>query len=170
MDLKAAIRSIQDFPEKGIIFRDITTILQDGKVFRESVEMMAQAAAEFDFDIIAGPESRGFIFGTPLAYKLEKGFVPVRKKGKLPYETIEKSYDLEYGSATIEIHTDSIKKGERVLIVDDLLATGGTGRAIVDLIEEAGGIVVGFLCLIELEGLNGRELFDGYEIRSLIKY
>ena len=170
MDLKNAIRPIPNFPEEGIIFRDITTLLQDGKYFKQSIEQIAEAAAEFEFDIIAGPESRGFIFGTPLAYKLEKGFVPVRKKGKLPYKTIQKSYDLEYGSDIIEIHIDAIKKGERVLIIDDLLATGGTARAIVDLIEEAGGVVVGVVCLIELESLNGRKLFDGYEVRSLLKY
>ena len=170
MDLKNAIRSIPDFPEKGIIFRDITTLLQEGKYFRQSVEELAEAAAEFEFDIITGPESRGFIFGTPLAYKLEKGFVPVRKKGKLPYKTIQKSYDLEYGSATVEMHVDAIKKGDRVLIVDDLLATGGTARAIVDLIEEMGGIVAGVVCLIELEGLNGRKLFEGYEVRALLRY
>ena len=170
MNLKDAIRAIPDFPEKGIIFRDITTLLQDGEYFRQSVEELAKTAAEFEFDIIAGPESRGFIFGTPLAYKLEKGFVPVRKKGKLPFTTIQKSYDLEYGSDIIEIHIDAIKKGDRVLIVDDLLATGGTARAIVDLIEEAGGIVAGVVCLIELEALNGRKLFDGYKVQALLRY
>ncbi|MCL2873502.1 MAG: adenine phosphoribosyltransferase [Defluviitaleaceae bacterium] len=170
MDLKEIIRAIPDFPEKGITFRDITTILQDGKYFKQSIEEMAEAAAEFDFNVIVGPESRGFIFGTPLAYKLEKGFVPVRKKGKLPFKTISKSYDLEYGSDIIEMHIDAIKKGDRILIADDLLATGGTARAIVDLIEEAGGVVAGVLCLIELVDLNGRKLFDGYEVRSLIKY
>ena len=170
MDLKDAIRSIPNFPEEGIIFRDITTILQNGKYFKQSIEQMAEAAAQFNFDVIAGPESRGFIFGTPLAYKLEKGFVPVRKKGKLPYKTISRSYDLEYGSDTIEIHIDAIAKGDRVLIIDDLLATGGTARAIVDLIEEAGGIIAGVLCLIELEALNGRKLFDGYEVRALMEY
>jgi len=170
MDLCKVVRAIPDFPQKGIIFRDITTILQNAEAFKSSIDQMAEAASEFEFDIIAGPESRGFIYGAPLAYKLSKGFVPVRKKGKLPYKTIAKSYDLEYGSDTIEIHIDAIKKGDKVLIADDLLATGGTARAIVDLIEEAGGVVTGILCLIELEELGGRRLFDGYEVRALIKY
>ena len=131
---------------------------------------MAESVQDVDFDIVIGPESRGFIFGVPLAYKLQKGFVPVRKPGKLPYETIGQSYDLEYGSNTIEMHIDAIKPGQKVIIADDLLATGGTTKAIVDLVEKLGGEVVKIVYLIELEGLNGRELLKGQNIVSLLKY
>jgi adenine phosphoribosyltransferase len=131
---------------------------------------MAEKMAPTQYDIIAGPESRGFIFGVPLAYKLKKGFIPIRKKGKLPSETISKEYALEYGTATIEMHKDAIKKGQKVFIVDDLLATGGTAKAIAQMIEEAGGIVAGFVFLIELEGLNGRKVLEGYTVESIIKY
>jgi adenine phosphoribosyltransferase len=131
---------------------------------------MAEKMAQTQYDIIAGPESRGFIFGVPLAYKLKKGFIPIRKKGKLPSETISKEYALEYGTATIEMHKDAIKKGQKVFIVDDLLATGGTAKAMAQMIEEAGGIVAGFVFLIELEGLNGRKVLEGYAVESVIKY
>ena len=169
MDLRDAIRDIPDFPEKGILFRDITPILQDGKLLREAVDQLDALAQKYDFDIIAGPESRGFIFGVPLAYKLGKGFIPIRKAGKLPYETIKKSYALEYGTATIEMHTDAIKPGTKVLIIDDLLATGGTASAIVDMMEEVGAEVAASVFLIELSALNGREKIKG-NIEALIKY
>ncbi len=170
MDLKKIIRDIPDFPEKGIIFRDITPILQDKDALRDSVNQYEDALVGIDFDYIVGPESRGFIFGVPLAYSMSKGFIPVRKKGKLPYKTLSESYDLEYGSATIEIHEDAIKKGDKVVIVDDLLATGGTCKAMIDLIERAGGEIEKIVFLIELEFLNGRKVLDGYDVESIIKY
>jgi len=170
MDLKSIIRSIPDFPEKGIIFRDITTVLQVPEAFCDAVNKMADSVRDLDFDVVIGPESRGFIFGTPVAYKLNKGFVPVRKPGKLPYETKKKSYSLEYGNAELEIHTDAIKPGQRAVIIDDLLATGGTSRAIAELIEEIGGTVVAISFLIELEALGGRKILEGYDIFSAIKY
>jgi len=170
MDLSKIIRDIPNFPEPGILFRDITPILQDGEALVSSVDQMAEKMERTSYDIIAGPESRGFIFGVPLAYKLKKGFIPIRKKGKLPSETISKEYALEYGTATIEMHKDAIKKGQRVFIVDDLLATGGTAKAMVEMIEEAGGIVAGFVFLIELEALKGRDVLKGYTIESIIKY
>jgi adenine phosphoribosyltransferase len=170
MDLTKIIRDIPDFPEPGILFRDITPVLQDAEALVSSVDQMAEKMAQTQYDIIAGPESRGFIFGVPLAYKLKKGFIPIRKKGKLPSETISKEYALEYGTATIEMHKDAIKKGQKVFIVDDLLATGGTAKAMAQMIEEAGGIVAGFVFLIELEGLNGRKVLEGYAVESVIKY
>lgn len=170
MDLSTLIRDVKDFPKEGILFRDITPLLQDAKGLQESIDRMAEEVKDVDFDIVIGPESRGFIFGVPLAYKLQKGFVPVRKPGKLPYETIGQSYDLEYGSNTIEMHIDAIKPGQKVIIADDLLATGGTTKAIVDLVEKLGGEVVKIVYLIELEGLNGRELLQGQNIVSLLKY
>ena len=170
MDLKSIIRSIPDFPEKGIIFRDITTVLQVPEAFRDAVNKMADSVKNLDFNVVIGPESRGFIFGTPVAYILNKGFVPVRKPGKLPYETRKKSYSLEYGNAELEIHTDAIKPGQRAVIIDDLLATGGTSRAIAELIEEIGGTVVAISFLIELEALGGRKILEGYDIFSAIKY
>lgn len=170
MDLSTLIRDVKDFPKEGILFRDITPLLQDAKGLQESIDRMAEEVKDVDFDIVIGPESRGFIFGVPLAYKLQKGFVPVRKPGKLPYETIGQSYDLEYGSNTIEMHIDAIKPGQKVIIADDLLATGGTTKAIIDLVEKLGGEVVKIVYLIELEGLNGRELLQGQNIVSLLKY
>lgn len=170
MDLSTLIRDVKDFPKEGILFKDITPLLQDAKGLQESIDKMAEEVKDVDFDIVIGPESRGFIFGVPLAYKLQKGFVPVRKPGKLPYETIGQSYDLEYGSNTIEMHIDAIKPGQKVIIADDLLATGGTTKAIVDLVEKLGGEVVKIVYLIELEGLNGRELLQGQNIVSLLKY
>lgn len=170
MELKTIIRDIPDFPEKGIIFRDITPILQNPEALKESINKMAEMSNSYEYDIIAGPESRGFIFGVPLAYKLSKGFIPIRKKGKLPFDTISKEYSLEYGTNTIEMHKDAIKKGQKVLIVDDLLATGGTAKAIAEMIEEASGIVAGFIFLIELGALNGRELLKGYDVYSVVKY
>ena len=170
MYLNALIRDVEDFPKEGILFKDITPLLQDAKGLQESIDQMAREVQDVDFDLVIGPESRGFIFGVPLAYKLQKGFVPVRKPGKLPYKTIGQSYDLEYGSNTIEMHIDAIKPGQKVIIVDDLLATGGTTKAIVDLVEKLGGEVVKIVYLIELEGLNGRSILEGQNIVSLLKY
>lgn len=170
MYLNALIRDVENFPKEGILFKDITPLLQDAKGLQESIDKMADEVQDVEFDLVVGPESRGFIFGVPLAYKLQKGFVPVRKPGKLPYKTIGQSYDLEYGSNTIEMHIDAIKPGQKVIIVDDLLATGGTTKAMVELIEKLGGEVVKIVYLIELEGLNGREILEGQNIVSLLKY
>lgn len=168
--LEEYVRSIPDFPEEGIIFRDITSVLQDRDGLKLSIEAMQDMLKDVDFDVVVGPESRGFIFGVPIAYNLHKGFVPVRKKGKLPCETIEKEYALEYGTATIEMHKDSIKPGQKVVIIDDLIATGGTIEAIIELIEQLGGEVVKIVFLMELEGLKGREKLSGYNVDAVIKY
>ena len=170
MDLRSIIRDVPDFPHEGILFRDITPILHDPNALRESVRQMQDALAGIEFDYVAGPESRGFIFGVPLACTMGKGFIPVRKAGKLPYETVAQSYDLEYGSATIEIHADAIQPGQKVVIVDDLLATGGTCGALCKLIESQGGIVSGIVFLIELVDLNGRTLLENYNVTSIIRY
>jgi adenine phosphoribosyltransferase len=164
------VRSIPDFPEEGIIFRDITTVIQDPDGLKLAVDGIMEALEGVEFDVVVGPESRGFIFGVPIAYNLHKGFVPVRKKGKLPCETIEKEYELEYGSAIIEMHKDSIKPGQKVVIVDDLIATGGTIEAIIELIKELGGEVVKLCFVMELAGLKGRERLAGYEMSSVITY
>ena len=164
------IRSIPDFPEEGIIFRDITSVLQDADGLHLAIDSMQEKIADLDFDVVVGPESRGFIFGVPIAYNLHKSFVPVRKKGKLPCETISEEYDLEYGSAVIEMHKDAIVPGQKVVIVDDLIATGGTTEAIIKLIEQLGGEVVKIIFLIELEGLKGREKLSGYDVDAVIKY
>lgn len=170
MDLKSKIRVIEDFPKEGISFKDITTLLQDGEALKYSIDKMAESLREKNVDIVVGPEARGFIFGVPVAYALGAGFVPVRKPGKLPAETIETSYSLEYGSDTLAIHKDSIKPGQRVAIVDDLLATGGTLSSVVKLVEELGGEVVSINFAIELTGLEGREKFKNYNVESLIEY
>ncbi len=170
MSLYTLIRDVENFPKEGILFRDITPLLQDPKGLVESIDLMAKEVENVDFDLVVGPESRGFIFGVPLAYKLQKGFIPVRKPGKLPYERVSQSYDLEYGSNTVEMHIDSIKPGQKVVIIDDLLATGGTTKAMVELIEKLGGEVVKIVYLIELEGLEGRQVLEGYEIASLLTY
>ncbi|MCL2048681.1 MAG: adenine phosphoribosyltransferase [Defluviitaleaceae bacterium] len=170
MNLKKIIREIHDFPIKGILFRDITTALKEPQAFKFAIDSMADLLADVQFDAILGPESRGFIFGTPLAYKMGKGFVPVRKAGKLPAETVSKQYALEYGTATIEIHRDAVEQGKRFVIVDDLLATGGTARAAIELIEEMGGAVVTSVFFIELAGLGGREMLAGQDVRSLLVY
>lgn len=162
--------SIPDFPEPGIIFRDITTILQDSEGLHLAIDQLIAMLDGVDFDVIVGPESRGFIFGVPVAYMLHKGFVPVRKKGKLPCETISAEYDLEYGSAVIEMHKDSIKPGQKVVIVDDLIATGGTIEAITGLVEELGGEVVKICFVMELKGLKGRERLKKYDVETLIAY
>lgn len=164
------VRSIPDFPEEGIIFRDITTVLQDADGLRLAVDGMDELIGNVDYDIVVGPESRGFIFGVPIAYKNHKAFVPVRKKGKLPCETISQEYDLEYGAATIELHKDAILPGQKVVIVDDLIATGGTTEAIIKLIEKLGGEVVKIVFLIELKGLKGRDKLQGYDVDALIQY
>ena len=164
------VRSIPDFPEKGVIFRDITTVIQDPEGFRLAINEMKDLLKGLDFDMIAGAESRGFIFGAPLAYAMGKGFVLIRKKGKLPCETVSVKYDLEYGSAEIEIHKDSIKPGQKVVIVDDLIATGGTIEAAIKLIESLGGEVVKAIFLMELAGLKGRERLKGYDVDAVITY
>ncbi|SCW53390.1 adenine phosphoribosyltransferase [Lachnospiraceae bacterium C10] len=164
------VRTIPDFPEEGIMFRDITTVLQDADGFQLAIDEMQKFLEGVDFDVIAGTESRGFIFGTPLAYNLHKPFVLVRKKGKLPAETVEETYDLEYGSATIEMHKDAIKPGQKVVLVDDLIATGGTIEAAAHLVEKLGGEVVKMLFLMELEGLNGRERLGKYDVDAVISY
>ena len=164
------VRTIPDFPEKGIMFRDVTSVMQDPEGLQLAINGLNDLVKDVDYDVVVGPESRGFIFGTPIAYANHKAFVPVRKKGKLPCETVEKSYDLEYGSATIEMHKDSIKPGQKVVIVDDLIATGGTIEAAAKLVEELGGTVVKVIFLMELEGLKGRERLKGYDVESVIKY
>ena len=164
------VRSIPDFPEPGIIFRDVTSILQDADGLQLAIDSMQACLDGLDVDVIVGTESRGFIFGVPIAYNLHKPFVPVRKKGKLPCETIEKSYDLEYGSATIEMHKDAIKPGQKVAVIDDLIATGVTIEAAIDMIEELGGEVVKVVFLMELAGLKGRERLKDYDVASVICY
>lgn len=164
------IRSIPDFPEKGIIFRDITTVLQDPDGLKLAIDQMIDVLKDVDFDVVVGTESRGFIFGMPIAYALGKGFVPCRKKGKLPCETVCTSYELEYGSAEIELHKDSILPGQKVILVDDLIATGGTMEACARLVEQLGGKVVKILFLLELAGLKGRERLKGYDVSSLVTY
>ena len=168
--LEEYVRSIPDFPEPGIIFRDVTSILQDADGLKLAVDSMQALLEDVDADVIVGAESRGFIFGAPIAYNLHKPLVLVRKKGKLPCETIETSYDLEYGSATIEMHKDSIKPGQKVVIVDDLIATGGTIEAAAKLIEELGGEVVKIVFLMELAGLNGRDRLRKNDVASVIRH
>ena len=168
--LEEYVRSIPDFPEPGIIFRDVTSILQDADGLQLAIDSIQEKLKDVDVDVIAGTESRGFIFGVPVAYNLHKPFVPIRKKGKLPCETISQDYDLEYGSATIEMHKDAIKPGQRVVIIDDLIATGGTNEAMVKLIEGLGGKVVKTVFLMELAGLKGRDRLEGYDVDAVITY
>lgn len=170
MDLAALIRDVPDFPQPGVLFKDITTLLRDPAGFRAGVDRLTAAFVADRIDVVVGLESRGFIFGAPLAYRLGTGFVPIRKYGKLPADRIHVEYELEYGSAAFEIHTDAVKPGQRVLIVDDLLATGGTARAAVDLIERLGGEVVACAFLIELAFLHGRDRLPGRRLVSLITY
>ncbi|EOD00659.1 adenine phosphoribosyltransferase [Caldisalinibacter kiritimatiensis] len=170
MDLKSKIRVIEGFPKEGISFKDITTVLQDKDAFRECIYQLAEAFRNEEVDMVVGPEARGFLIGAPLAYELGVGFVPVRKPGKLPAETISFEYELEYGTDTLEIHKDAIKPGQKVLVIDDLLATGGTVHSTVKMIEELGGEVVGIGFFIELEFLNGRKLLEDYNVKSLVKY
>lgn len=164
------IITIPDFPEPGILFRDVTSVVQDADGLKLAVDSMIDTLKDIDFDLVAGPESRGFVFGMPVAYALGKGFVMVRKKGKLPRETVSRSYDLEYGSATIEIHKDAIKPGQRVVVIDDLIATGGSAEATCKLIEDMGGIVAKVVFLIELKGLKGREKLKDYNVESIVAY
>ncbi len=164
------VRSIPDFPEPGIIFRDVTSILQSADGLHLAIDGILEMLEGVDFDVVVGPESRGFIFGVPVAYALHKGFIPVRKKGKLPCETIEMSYDLEYGSAILEMHKDAILPGQKVVIVDDLIATGGTIEAIIKMIESLGGEVVKICFVMELAGLEGRKRLEGYPVSSVITY
>lgn len=164
------VLTIPDFPEPGILFRDVTSVLQDADGLQLAIDEMQKKLEGLEFDVIAGAESRGFIFGMPLAYNLHKPFVPIRKAGKLPRETVRKEYALEYGTAAIEIHRDAIQPGQRVVIVDDLIATGGTIRACAELVEELGGTVVKLLFLMELAGLDGRSQLAGYDVDSVITY
>ena len=170
MDLASTIRSVPDFPVEGILFYDITTLLKNPAALKESVDRLVDPYREAGVDVVVGIESRGFIFGVPLAYQLGVGFVPVQKPGKLPAETTAESYELEYGTNTVEIHVDAIEKGQKVLVVDDLLATGGTAQATCKLVKKLGGKVVGVAFVIELNFLNGREKLKGYDILSLIQY
>ena len=170
MDLRDKIRNIQDFPQEGVLFCDITTLLKDAEGMKEAIDQMTAKLEGVDFDLVLGPESRGFIFGMPVAYNMGKGFVPVRKAGKLPAEVVSKEYALEYGTATIEMHKDAIQPGQKVIIVDDLMATGGTAKAIVEMVEEMGAEVAALLFLIELDFLEGRKVLPGYKIDSVIHY
>ena len=168
--LEDYVRSVPDFPEPGIIFRDVTTVIQDPDGLKLAVDKLQEMVQDIDYDVVVGPESRGFIFGVPVAYNMHKSFVPVRKKGKLPCETIEMEYELEYGKAVIEMHKDAIKPGQRVVIVDDLIATGGTTEAIIKLVEALGGKVVKICFLMELAGLKGRERLAGYDVDAAVIY
>ena len=168
--LEEYVRSIPDFPEEGIIFRDVTSVLQDADGLKLAIDSMLKLLEGVDFDVVVGTESRGFIFGVPIAYALGKPFVPVRKKGKLPCETISVKYDLEYGSAEVEMHKDAILPGQKAVLVDDLIATGGTIEAAAKMIEQLGGEVVKMIFLMELAGLNGRAKLQGYDVESVIVY
>jgi adenine phosphoribosyltransferase len=169
-EFKAAIRRIPNFPKKGIIFRDITTLWKDGRLLRRSTDVLYEHYKNKRIDAVLGIEARGFVVGAPLAERLGVGFVPLRKLGKLPGEKISESYDLEYGTATLEIHRDAVEKGERILIVDDLIATGGTALAAAKLVEVLRGVVVGFAFVVELSELKGRDALKGYDIFSIVKY
>lgn len=164
------VRCIPDFPEPGIMFRDVTSVLQDPDGLKLAIDSMKGLLDGVDFDLIAGTESRGFMFGVPIAYELGKAFIPIRKKGKLPCETVSERYDLEYGSAEIEMHKDAVKLGQKVVLVDDLIATGGTIEASIKLVEQLGGEVVKIVFLMELAGLKGRERLQGYDVASVITY
>lgn len=170
MDIKSLIRVIEDYPEKGISFKDITTLLKDKDGFKKTIDLLEAELKGYDFDYIAGVESRGLIFGAPLADRLNKGFIPIRKPGKLPAEIEKVSYDLEYGTSELEIHKDALKEGDRVVIIDDLIATGGSAKAAAKLVESIGGKVVCFEFLIELTSLKGREVLKDYEVISLVEY
>lgn len=170
MDLKERIRVVDNFPKEGISFKDVTTLLQDKDALKYTIDKIAEYLKDKNIDVVVGPEARGFLFGVPVAYAIGAGFVPVRKKGKLPYDTISVNYDLEYGSDELEIHKDAIKPGQRVAIVDDLLATGGTIESVAKLVEQIGGEVVTVNFVIELKGLNGKSKLKGYDIMSLVDY
>ena len=164
------IRCIPDFPEPGIMFRDVTSVLQDAEGLKLAIDSMIKILDGVDFDVVAGTESRGFTFGVPVAYAMGKAFVPVRKKGKLPCETVSEKYALEYGFAEIEMHKDSIKPGQKVVLIDDLIATGGTIEAAIKLVERLGGEVVKIVCLMELAGLEGRRKLEGYDFEAVVTY
>ena len=168
--IKETIREIPDYPKPGILFYDITPLLEKPEIYKEIIDIIAEKYKDNMPDKIVGIESRGFIFGMPLAYRMDLGFVPIRKKGKLPFDTYEVSYDLEYGSATMEIHKDALKKGEKVIILDDLLATGGTIVASIELVEKCGAEVMGIECVVELNELKGRERLKGYKVNSILTY
>ena len=168
--LEEYVRSIPDFPQEGIIFRDVTSVLEDADGMHLAIDTMQDLVKDLEFDVVVGAESRGFIFGVPVAYAMHKGFIPIRKKGKLPCETISEEYDLEYGSAVIEMHKDAIQPGQKVVIVDDLIATGGTTEAMIKLIERLGGQVVKICFVMELAGLKGRERLKGYDVDAVITY
>lgn len=170
MNLESKIRNIQDFPKPGIGFKDITTLLKDGEAFKEAVDRIVENLKDKDIDYVVGPEARGFLLGAPVAYALGAGFVPIRKPGKLPAEVVSFEYDLEYGTDKIEMHKDSIEECKKVVIIDDLLATGGTVEAATKLIESLGGEIVSIQFLIELEFLNGKDKLKGYDVESIIKY
>jgi adenine phosphoribosyltransferase len=170
VDLKAKIRDVPDFPTEGIIFKDITPLVADPDAFRATIDQLAAWAGPRRPDVILGAEARGFIFGGALAYKLGCGFVPARKPGKLPWETVQATYELEYGSDTLEMHRDAVGGGARVIVLDDVLATGGTAKAKIDLVERQGGVVAGALFVIELTFLHGREKLEGYDVHALIAY
>ena len=170
MDLKQTIRTFPDYPKKGIMFRDITPILKDPKALNHALDQMAQHLEGVDFDVIVAPESRGFIFGVPLAARLNKSFVPARKKGKLPGPVTKEEYTLEYGTGTLEIHTADIQRGQKVVLVDDLLATGGTAGCVCDIVAKLGGIVIKAVFLIELEDLSGRGALSGIDVQPIIKF
>ncbi len=169
-NLRQLIREVPDFPKPGINFYDITTLLKDPEGLENTIDALTEQCRGMDIDTVIGVESRGFIFATPVAYQLGAGFVPVRKPKKLPADKVSVSYDLEYGQDTLEVHRDAVGEGHKVLIVDDLLATGGTARAVVDLVEGLGGIVAGLLFVVELNFLKGRDKFDGYNLKSLVRY
>jgi adenine phosphoribosyltransferase len=169
-DLRKLIREVPDFPKPGILFYDITTLLKDPEAFRQVIDRMVEQVRGMEIDVVVGMESRGFIFSAPIAYQLKAGFVPVRKLGKLPAETIEVEYALEYGTATLEIHRDAIQEGQRVLIVDDLLATGGTVMGTIELVQRLGGVVAGLCFMVELSALRGREQLSQYAIHALLTY
>lgn len=170
MDIKEKIRIIDDFPKEGISFKDVTTLASDGKAFKYTIDYLAEYLKDKNVDVIVGPEARGFLFGAPVASALGVGFVPVRKKGKLPGETMQIEYELEYGTDILEIHKDSIKSGQRVAIIDDLLATGGTISAVTSLVELVGGEIVSIDFVIELTELKGREKLTNYDVFSMVKY
>ena len=169
-NLEDYVVTIPDFPEPGIMFRDVTSVLQDADGLQLAIRTMQEMVEDLDFDVVVGAESRGFIFGTPIAYNLHKPFVLIRKKGKLPRETVSVEYELEYGTGVLEMHKDAIEKGQKVLLVDDLIATGGTTEAMIQLVESCGGEVVGVLVLMELKGLKGRERIAKYRLDSAISY
>lgn len=170
MDFKSKIRVVEDFPKKGISFKDITTLLEDGEAYRKAIDACIDLVKEVPYDVIVGPEARGFLMGAPMSVLTQKGFVPIRKPGKLPYETVKHEYALEYGTDTLEMHLGAIKPGQRVLIADDLLATGGTAKAACELIEKLGGVVAGLVFLVELDFLDGREVLADYDVYSVLSY